>query len=155
MPIVTAMRPSMQDVGLAVKQLQWRHHRAANRRLRVQVGLSLAQWDVLRDLHREPDASLHHLAVQTFQTDQSMGELAKRMVDRGLLTRVDGPGRAVRHRLTSEGEAAYKAGSSIVDGVLAESIGTLTASERASLHVMLTKAASGLNCSETAPLEDA
>lgn len=139
----------MQDVGLAVKQLQWSHHRAANARLSAQAGLSLVQWDVLRHLHREPDASLHHLAVQTFQTGQSMGELAKRMVDRGLLVRVDGPGRAVRHRLTSEGEAAYQAGSGIADGVLAESIGTLTASEQASLHALLTKAASGLSCSET------
>jgi DNA-binding MarR family transcriptional regulator len=145
----------MQDVGLAVKQLQWSHHREANRRLRAQAGLSLVQWDVLRDLHREPNASLHDLAVQTFQTDQSMGELAKRMVDRGLLARVDGPGRAVRHRLSSEGEAAYKAGSGIVDGVLAESIGTLTASEQASLHAMLTKAASALRCGEATSLEDA
>lgn len=152
---VLAMRPSMQDVGVAVKQLQWRHHRAANRRLRVQVGLSLVQWDVLRDLHRTPDASLHDLAVQTFQTDQSMGELAKRMVDRGLLARVDGPGRIVRHRLTTEGEAAYTAGSGIVDSILAESIGTLTAREQASLHAMLTKASSGLGCRETTPREDA
>jgi DNA-binding MarR family transcriptional regulator len=134
----------MQDVGLAVKQLQWKHHREANRRLGEQAGISLVQWDVLRDLHREPDLSLHDLAVQTFQTDQSMGELAKRMVSRGLLTRVDGPGRAVRHRLSSEGEAAYEAGAGIVDGVLAESIGTLTADEQASLHAMLTKAAAGL-----------
>ena len=134
----------MQEVGLAVKQLQWRHHREANRRLRAEAGLSLVQWDVLRHLHREPDSSLHHLAVQTFQTDQSMGELAKRMADRGLLVRVHGAGRAVQHRLTSEGEAAYEAGSGIVDGVLAESIGALTVSERTSLHAMLTNAAAGL-----------
>lgn len=152
--MMTAMTLSIQDVGLAVKRLQWRHHSAANRLLRAQVGLSLAQWDVLRGLRREPDASLHDLAVQTFQTDQSMGELARRMVDRGLLARVGGPGRAVRHRLTSEGEAAYRAGSGIVDDVLADSIGTLTASEQASLHAMLTKAASGLSCSEAAAPEN-
>jgi DNA-binding MarR family transcriptional regulator len=145
----------MQDVGLAVKQLQWKHHREANRRLREQAGLSLIQWDVLRDLHREPESSLHDLAVQTFQTDQSMGELAKRMVTRGLLTRIDGPGRAVRHRLSSEGEAAYEAGAGIVDDVLAESIGTLTADEQAALHAMLTKAASGLSRDETGYQEDA
>ena len=133
------MTPSLQDVGLAIKQLQWWHHREANRRLGAQAGLSLVQWDVLRHLHRAPDASLHNLAVETFQTDQSMGELAKRMIDRGLLTRVDGPGRAVRHRLTREGRAAYKAGSGIVDGVLAESVGTLSARERASLHALLIK----------------
>ena len=145
----------MQDVGLAVKQLQWRHHREANRRLRAGVGISLVQWDVLRDLHRQPDLSLHDLAVQAFQTDQSMGELAKRMVERGLLTRVDGPGRAVRHRLSTEGKAAYEAGSGIVDGVLAESIGTLTPGERAALHAMLTKAAAGLSSGETPSPEDA
>src|ERR1700712_1899617 len=138
------MTPSMQDVGLAVKQLQWRHHREANRRLRARTGLSLVQWDVLRHVHQAPDASLHDLAVETFQTDQSMGELAKRMIDRGLLTREDGPGRAVRHRLSSQGRAAYKAGSGVVDGVLSESVGNLTAGERASLHKLLTKAASGL-----------
>ena len=102
--------------------------------------MSLVQWDVLRHLHGDVDASLHDLAVRTFQTDQSMGELARRMVDRGLLSRVDGPGRAVRHRLTAEGDAAYAVGSGIADDVLAESIGVLTADEQASLHAMLTKA---------------
>lgn len=134
----------MQDVGLAVKQLQWKHHREANRRLRAQAGLSLVQWDVLRHLHRVADASLRDLAVQTFQTDQSMGELAKRMVDRGLLCRVDGPGRAVRHRLTSEGDAAYQLGSGVADEILTESIGALTVDERDLLHAMLIKAAAGL-----------
>ena len=84
---------------------------------------------------------------RTFQTDQSMGELAKRMVDRGLLRRVDGPGRAVRHRLTSEGDAAYQLGSTVADEVLAKSIGALNADERDSLHAMLIKAAAGLSCS--------
>ena len=129
----------MQDVGLAIKQVQWWHHREANRRLGTQAGLSLVQWDVLRHLHRAPDSSLHDLAVRTFQTDQSMGELAKRMIDRGLLERVDGAGRAVRHRLTGAGEAAYEAGSGIVDTVLAESVGTLSTAERAALHTLLSK----------------
>src|ERR1700761_8507350 len=92
----------LQDVGLAVKRLQWRHHRAASARL-GEIGLSLPQWDVLRNLHAHPDASLHKLAGLTFQTDQSMGALAARMIARGLLARAAGPGRAVRHRLTPAG----------------------------------------------------
>ena len=79
-----------------------------------------------------------------------MGELSKRMVSLGLFTRIDGPGRAVRHSLTNAGQAAYQAGSGVVDGILAESIGNLTAVEQASLHAMLTKAASGLARSDTA-----
>jgi DNA-binding MarR family transcriptional regulator len=135
------MKRSLQDVGLAVKRLQWRHHRESNRRL-SSVGLSLVQWDVLRHLHAQPAASLHALAELTFQTDQSMGELARRMVDRGLLERVDGPGRAVHHPLTEAGERARADGAGVVDGVLAETVGRLTATERATLHELLVKAVS-------------
>jgi DNA-binding MarR family transcriptional regulator len=128
---------SVQDVGLAVKRLQWQHHREANRRLSA-VGLSLVQWDVLRHLHEAPDASLHALAELTFQTDQAMGELARRMAARGLLARVNGPGRAVRHAVTPAGEAARQAGSGIVDGVLDETIGRLSPQQQATLCRLLT-----------------
>lgn len=133
------MNTSLQDVGLAVKRLQWRHHREANRRL-AGVGLSLVQWDVLRHLAARPDASLHDLAVLTFQTDQSMGALAGRMVERGLLRRRTGPGRAVRHEVTEAGEDARRAGAHVMDDVLAESLGNLTAGELATLHRLLAKA---------------
>ncbi|BCJ47756.1 MarR family transcriptional regulator [Actinoplanes ianthinogenes] len=132
--------PSHQDVGLAVKRLQWVHHRESNRRLSARAGLSLVQWDVLRHVHRTPDASLHTLAELTFQTDQSMGELAKRMIERGLLERVEGAGRAVRHALTADGVAAYEAGSGIVDEVLAETVGRLSPREQADLFTLLEKA---------------
>jgi DNA-binding MarR family transcriptional regulator len=133
---------SLQQVGLAVKRLQWRHHREANRRL-ASLGLSLVQWDALRHLHAEPGASLHRLAELTFQTDQSMGELAKRMVDRGLIERVEGPGRRVQHRLTPAGDDLRRAGGRAVDGVLAESLGHLSPAERETLHGLLLKAAAG------------
>jgi DNA-binding MarR family transcriptional regulator len=131
---------SLQQVGLAVKRLQWRHHREVNRRL-APLGLSLVQWDTLRHLHADPGASLHRLAELTFQSDQSMGELARRMADRGLIERVEGPGRKVRHQLTPVGEALRQAGGTAVDGVLAESLGRLSADERDTLHALLLKAA--------------
>jgi DNA-binding MarR family transcriptional regulator len=134
--------PSLQDVGLAVKRLQWRHHREANQRLAA-VGLSLVQWDVLRHLAANPDASLHALAQLTFQTDQSMGELAGRMVGRGLIERVDGPGRAVRHRLTADGERLRAEGAHMVDTVMGGSLGHLTPDELAALHRLLLKANPG------------
>ena len=131
---------SLQEVGLAVKRLQWRHHRTANVRL-ADLGLSLVQWDVLRHLHAQPEASLHDLALLTFQTDQSMGALATRMIKRGLLVRVKGPGRAVRHRLTHHGDEVRLAGGEILDGVLHESLGSLTPEQRDQLHELLTLAA--------------
>jgi len=105
-----------------------RHHRALEARL-AQLGLSVAQWDALRHLRRSPDASLHELAVLTFQTDQSMGSLATRMVSRGLIERVDGPGRAVRHHITPQGGRLLEAAGHEVADTLADSLGGLNASQ--------------------------
>jgi DNA-binding MarR family transcriptional regulator len=98
------MARSLQEVALSVKRVQHRHHRALTAAL-ADLQVSLVQWDTLRHLHRHPEASLHDLARLTFQTDQAFGTLAARMVARGLIERVPGPGRAVRHRLTAKGEA--------------------------------------------------
>src|SRR5215831_13935755 len=108
------------DVALAVKRLQHRHHRALSQAL-APLGLSLVQWDTLRHLDRQPEASLHDLAVLTFQTDQSFGSLAARMADRGLIERISGPGRAVRHRLTEEGARLRAEGQAIADTILESS----------------------------------
>ncbi|SMH28500.1 DNA-binding transcriptional regulator, MarR family [Rathayibacter oskolensis] len=133
------MATTVDDVALAVKRLQWRHHRDANRRL-ASLRLSLVQWDVMRHLDREPDASLHRLAVLTFQTDQAMGELARRMIDRGLLRRREGTGRIVRHELTDEGERLRSDGARIVHGVFDETVGRLDDEERATLLRLATRA---------------
>ncbi|GAA1698221.1 MarR family transcriptional regulator [Kribbella yunnanensis] len=133
------METTVQDVGIAVKRLQWRHHTEMSKRL-APLGISLPQWDVLRRLHEHPEASLHDLAQLTFQTDQSMGSLATRMVARGLIERVEGPGRAVRHRLTPEGDLLRKQGATFVESALADSVGTLTPAERTTLLKLLTKA---------------
>jgi DNA-binding MarR family transcriptional regulator len=58
----------------------------------------------------------------------------------GLLERVTGPGRAVRHAITPAGERARRAGSDIMDGVLGESLGSLSPGERATLYRLLTAA---------------
>jgi DNA-binding MarR family transcriptional regulator len=135
-------RAELAEVGLAVKRLQWRHHREASTRLAT-IGLSLPQWDVLRHLRENPDASLHALAELTFQTDQSMGALATRMIDRGLLERRAGTGRAVRHRITEAGERARAAGAEILQGVLEETVGVLPDDDLRTLHQLLLKAAAG------------
>lgn len=113
------------EVALAVKRLQYRHHRALSHAL-APLGLSLVQWDTLRHLDRQPDASLHDLAMLTFQTDQSFGSLAARMADRGLIERVPGPGRAVRHRLTEKGAQLREAGQQAAEAVVQSSFGTLS-----------------------------
>jgi len=119
------MAHSVSEVALAVKRLQHRHHRALSVAL-ADLGVSLVQWDTLRHLHHNPDASLHDLAQLTFQTDQSFGTLAARMVERGLIERIPGPGRAIRHRITDEGEAIRREGHRRVAKIQRRSLGVLT-----------------------------
>lgn len=121
-----------------IKRLQVRHHKAADAAL-SQLGLSLVQWDALRHLHENPGASLHDLAQLTFQTDQSFGALAARMEARGFIERVQGPGRAIRPRLTPEGERLRSAGAAITREVLEESFAPLSAAERTTLDTLLRK----------------
>ena len=130
------MNSPNQDTGLLVKRLQMQHHRAANAALAA-LDISLVQWDALRHLKANPGASLHDLAVLTFQTDQSFGALAARMEARGLIERVPSPGRAVRHRLTAKGEQVRKEGSALVESVLQESFAPLTPTQLQSLHKLL------------------
>jgi DNA-binding MarR family transcriptional regulator len=132
----------LQFVGLMVKRLQARHHKAADAALRP-LGITLVQWDVLRHLYENPEASLHDLALLTFQTDQSMGTLARRSEARGFIERVPGPGRAVRHRLTDEGERLRAQGSAVLHEVLDESFAPLSRQERASFELLLTKLLAG------------
>ena len=82
---------SLQRTGLAIKRLQMQHHRAMNAAL-VELGITIVQWDALRHLSENPGASLHDLAVLTFQTDQAFGTLAQRLEERGLVaSRTESP----------------------------------------------------------------
>ena len=75
-----------------------------------------------RTLH----ASLHDLAQLTFQSDQSFGTLARRMIDRGLIECVPGPGRAARHRLTDQGQELRRADDDVVNRVVIAFFAPLT-----------------------------
>ena len=132
------MPRKLPEIGLSIKRLQMRHHRAINARL-VPLGLSLVQWDTLRHLDENPGASLHALAQLTFQTDQSFGALAARMVDHGLIERVPGPGRAVRHRLTAKGRELRRAGERKVEEVLKDSFASLSGNQLAAFDSLLVK----------------
>jgi DNA-binding MarR family transcriptional regulator len=114
----------VQAAGLAIKRIQARHHRELDARL-AGLGLSLVQWDALRHLNKNPDASLRELAQLTFQSDQAFGTLAGRMVKRGLIERVDGPGRAIKHRITPKGAALLIEGRALTDDILRASFAVL------------------------------
>src|SRR6202521_5984667 len=133
------MPVAVQDIGRAIKQLQYRHHRGMDHKLR-EVGTSLAQWDALRAIANRPNSSAHALAEMTFQTDQSFGALANRLLKRGMIERVAGPGRAIRHRLTPRGEATLRKGHEVVGPVLESSFAALTSRQREDFYRLIGRA---------------
>jgi len=76
----------------------------------------------------------------TFQSDQAFGALASRLIERGLIERVPGPGRAVRHKLTSKGEATLRKGYDMVDQVFEASFAPLTIRQREEFYRLLSRA---------------
>jgi DNA-binding MarR family transcriptional regulator len=133
-----AMPTELLPLGLAIKRVQHRHHRALDAGL-IEIGTTLAQCNALRAIARNPDSSSHKLAGLTFQTDQSFGSLANRMVERGLIQRVAGEGRAILHHLTPEGERVLRAGDVVSERVLAASFAPLNKGERQQLQGLLAK----------------
>jgi DNA-binding MarR family transcriptional regulator len=127
---------SVEILGRAIKQAQYRHQRALDTQLR-EAGTTLAQWDALRAIARNPDASARELARETFQGDQSFGTLANRLEAQGLIRRSPGRGRRIAHRLTPAGELTLAAGRDAVVEVLDESFSTLSEDERSMLLELL------------------
>jgi DNA-binding MarR family transcriptional regulator len=132
------MSKQLEEVALSIKRVQARHHRTLDRRLNP-VGVSLVQWNALREIGRNPGASAHALAELTFNSDQAFGTLATRLIRQGFVIREPGKGRAVVHRLTPNGAKKRDAGQVILLEVLKRSFAPLTAAERQQLQTLLTK----------------
>lgn len=103
------------------------------------LGITLVQWDALRHISNEPGASAHRLAELTFQTDQGFGTLANRLVERGLIERRAGPGRAIRHHLSAAGATLLAKANAVVDEALRESFAALSIDDAETLHRLLTR----------------
>ena len=126
----------LEELGRAVKEAQYRHHRTLDTRL-ASAGTTLAQWDALRAISRTPGASAHELAVATFQGDQAFGTLASRLAAQHLIERRPGRGRRIEHHLTEAGEHVLNAGRAVAREVLTASFGPLDEGERATLLGLL------------------
>jgi DNA-binding MarR family transcriptional regulator len=133
------MALDVQELGRAVKRLQSRNHRRLNAAL-MEIGTTLAQWDGLRTINGHPGASAHVLAEQSLQTDQSFGSLATALIERGLVDRRPGTGRALIHSLTDEGRLMFERGSAIAARVISASFAALSEVERRQLLALLLKA---------------
>ncbi|GAA4674820.1 MarR family winged helix-turn-helix transcriptional regulator [Frondihabitans cladoniiphilus] len=126
----------LRELGRAVKQAQWRHHRALEKRL-APLGTTLAQWDALRAIDQNAGCSGHDLAQITFMSDQAFGTLASRLLLQGLIARSPGQGRRVEYRLTESGVALLTVAQAVVDELLEELFGGLDEGERVTLLSLL------------------
>ena len=132
------MSNPLEPLGLLIKRAQYRNHRALDVEL-VPLGISLVQWNALREMHRNPGCSMHDLAELTFNSDQAFGALAKRLMRQGLVERRPSGGRATMHRLTPQGETLLNQATRIVSRVLVKLFAPLSNEERAVLAALLTK----------------
>ncbi|MEU5029412.1 MarR family winged helix-turn-helix transcriptional regulator [Streptomyces milbemycinicus] len=130
------MDADLESLGRAVKQAQYRQHRALDSAL-GEVGTTLAQWDALRAISRRPGASARELAAVTFQSEQAFGALVGRLAAQGLVERTPGHGRRVEHRLTPAGEQILAVGHQVSAKVLEECFSPLPSAERATLLGLL------------------
>ncbi|MGC4947117.1 MarR family winged helix-turn-helix transcriptional regulator [Streptomyces sp. DT224] len=130
------MHGELQELGRAVKQAQYRQHRALDSALTA-IGTTLAQWDALRAIGRSPGASARELAAATFQTGQAFGTLVGRLAAQGLVQRTPGRGRRIEHHLTPAGEQVLAAGHKVADEVLADCFAPLPDVDRATLLDLL------------------
>jgi len=126
----------LQLLGRAVKQAQYRQHRALDGAL-AGVGTTLAQWDALRAISRSPGSSARELAAATFQTEQAFGTLVGRLAGQGLVDRRPGRGRRIEHHLTEAGERVLEAGHEVADQVLTQCFAGLEETDRAALLELL------------------
>ena len=132
------MSRTLEELGLNLKKVQSRHHRALDAQL-LRLGVSLVQWNALREIDRNPGSTAHRLAELTFNSDQAFGTLTTRLLRLGFIERHPGPGRANMHRLTPSGKVMLAKGQEVMQKVLTASFAPLSQEERTTLWKILTK----------------
>jgi len=132
------MSRQLEEIGLAIKRVQSRHQRALDAQL-LRLGVSLVQWNALREIDRNPDRSALRLAELTFNSAQAFGTLTTRLMRLGFIERQPGPGRANTYCLTQSGKVMLAKGHEVIQKVLAASFAPLSLEERTMLSKIMTK----------------
>ena len=127
-----------EHLGWLIKRIQHAHHRALDAALSCQ-GVSLVQWNALREIERNPGCSQHQLAERTFNSDQSFGALLTRLEAARLIQRSATIGRSRLPQLTPEGTVQLRKGHKVMSKVVGASFNALDNDERHTLSVLLTK----------------
>jgi DNA-binding MarR family transcriptional regulator len=134
------MHDLLRSAALGLKRAQTAKSATFDRHL-AGLGLTMALWVVLERIRADPGLSTHALAKASLMTDQSLGELVGRLARRGLIERVSGPGRSIRHLLTDAGAQALEQASPVMTQALESAFAQLTRAEVEELIRLLDKIA--------------
>ncbi|WP_018265025.1 MarR family winged helix-turn-helix transcriptional regulator [Methylosinus sp. LW4] len=130
----------LRAAALGLKRAQTAKSAAFDRSL-ASVGLTMALWVVLERIRANPALSTHALAEACLMTDQSVGELVSKLATRGLVERISGAGRAIRHHLTDSGRELLERAAPLLADALQSAFSELSAAEIEQLIQLLEKIA--------------
>ena len=113
--------------------------RLNTRSIEGKLGISLAQLFVLQQLSDKPAESLNELAERTATHQSSVSVVVRRLVDRGLVTRLASTAdrRRVQIALTSAGEAMLRGAPPTVQSDLIHGMSRMTTQQRGTLSELL------------------
>lgn len=113
--------------------------RLNTRSIEGKLGISLAQLFVLQQLADKPAESLNELAERTATHQSSVSVVVRRLVDRGLVTRVasEADRRRVHIALTPAGASMLRGAPPTVQSDLMQGMSRMTPDQRATLAELL------------------
>ena len=113
--------------------------RLNTRSIEGKLGISLAQLFVLQQLMDKPAESLNELAERTATHQSSVSVVVRRLVDRGLVTRLASTEdrRRVQIALTPAGETMLRGAPPTVQSDLMHGMSRMTTQQRATLSELL------------------
>lgn len=113
--------------------------RLNTRSIEGKLGISLAQLFVLQQLVEKPAESLNELAERTATHQSSVSVVVRRLVERGLVTRVASAvdRRRVHIALTPAGDAMLRGAPPTVQSDLMQGMSRMTPEQRATLAELL------------------
>src|SRR5882672_5587518 len=140
-PIDAAGTGSAQSIARSMNAVRGivRALRVNTRAIELKMGISLAQLFVLQQLEDRSADSLNELAERTATHQSSVSVVVRRLVDRGLVTRVASPAdrRRVQIALTPEGEAMLRGAPPTVQGDLMAGMARMKPDQQSTLAELL------------------
>ena len=130
-----------------------RAQRINTRAIELKMGISLAQLFVLQQLAERPAESLNDLAERTATHQSSVSVVVRRLVERGLVTRISSASdkRRIEISVTSAGRALLSGAPQTIQGQLMTGLNAMSSDEQNALADLLEQWMRGAKIDFAAP----